>query len=60
MFNFSKTLLFLLGIFPVLHRGDSVLLLKNILKIRLAGKAEIIADFGQTFIAVGQESFCFF
>ena len=36
------------------------MLFEYILKIGLAGKAEIAADFSQTFFAVGQKTFCFF
>lgn len=51
--HYQKIPSFLLGVFPILHRGNSILFFKNILKIGLAGKAEVAAYFGQTFIAVG-------
>lgn len=44
----------------VLLWGNAVFLFKYILKIRLAGKAQIIADFNQAFIGMGQKAFRLF
>ena len=47
------------GLFPVLERRDAVLLFEYILKIGLAGEAEIAADLSQAFFAVGEQAFGF-
>lgn len=48
------------GIRPVLQRRDAIFFLEYILKICLAGKAEVAADLTQRFIGVGQQALCFF
>lgn len=44
----------------VLQWCYTVLFLKHILKIGLAGEAEKVTDFNQAFIAVGQKAFSLF
>lgn len=44
----------------ILFWGHPIFLFKYILKIRLAGKAEIITDLDQAFIRIGQKTFGFF
>ena len=51
--HYQKIPSFLPGAFPILHRSNSILFFKNILKIGLAGKAEVAAYLCQTFITVG-------
>lgn len=44
----------------ILFWGHAIFLFKYILKIGLAGKAEIITDLDQALIGIGQKTFCFF
>ena len=48
------------GPFPVRIRRDAIFLFKHVLKIRLAGKAEVAADLTDGFVRVGQQGFCLF
>ena len=60
--NSNKMILHLVtfGLFTVLQWCYTVLLLKHILKIGLAGEAEKVTDFNQAFVAVGQKAFSLF
>ena len=60
--NGNKMILHLVtfGLFTVLQWCYTVLLLKHILKIGLAGEAEKVTDFNQAFVAVGQKAFRLF
>ena len=46
-------------IITVLLRSHSVFLLKHVLEVGLAGKAEVITDLDQALIGIGQKAFRF-
>lgn len=58
--DIKKICLEFLHLFPVVQRRDAVFLFKYILKIGLAGEAEICADLTQCFIRIGEKALRFF
>ena len=44
----------------ILHRGNTIFFFEYVLKIALARKAEVAADFGQRHIGIIQKAFGFF